>query len=81
MSESLATPKMVGVIPFEASCKLHENNARKQFWFPIALQERFVPGSVENVRESLKWLGMHFDEGPCIGGSHGSYMQVGACVF
>lgn len=40
------------------------------------MQDRFVPGSVKNIQESLQWLGLNIDEGPSVGGSHGPYMQV-----
>ena len=40
------------------------------------MQDRFVPGSVRKIQESLQWLGLDFDEGPSVGGDHGPYMQV-----
>lgn len=36
---------------------------------------RFVPGAEEYIIESFKWLGITFDEGVGIGGSHGPYRQ------
>ncbi len=36
---------------------------------------RYVEGSVENIREGLRWLGVEWDEGPDIGGPHGPYVQ------
>src|SRR5574344_301043 len=36
---------------------------------------RFVPGAEEYIIESFRWLGLQFDEGVGIGGSHGPYRQ------
>jgi len=36
---------------------------------------RFVPGSVEAILESLRWLGLDWDEGPEVGGPYGPYVQ------
>lgn len=38
-------------------------------------QERFVPGSLDRILQSLKWLGLQWDEGPDIGGEFGPYVQ------
>ena len=38
-------------------------------------QNRFVPGAEEYIIESLKWCGLHFDEGPGVGGNYGPYRQ------
>ncbi|CAH1784948.1 unnamed protein product [Owenia fusiformis] len=38
-------------------------------------RSRFVPGAVEMLTESLKWAGIHPDEGPGIGGNYGPYVQ------
>ena len=38
-------------------------------------QSRYVEGSVENIYEGLRWLGIEWDEGPDIGGPHGPYVQ------
>ena len=38
-------------------------------------QERSVPGVVDTILESLRWLEMDWDEGPDIGGPYGPYMQ------
>jgi glutamyl-tRNA synthetase len=38
-------------------------------------QNRYVPGSVEVIQESLRWLGLDWDEGPEAGGAHGPYFQ------
>lgn len=36
---------------------------------------REVEGSVAHIIESLKWLGLDWDEGPDLGGPHGPYLQ------
>ncbi len=36
---------------------------------------RFVPGAEEYITEAFRWLGIKFDEGAGIGGSHGPYRQ------
>ncbi|KZT24655.1 glutamyl-tRNA synthetase [Neolentinus lepideus HHB14362 ss-1] len=36
---------------------------------------RYVPGSVENIQESLNWAGLDYDYGPSKGGPHGPYFQ------
>jgi glutamyl-tRNA synthetase len=38
-------------------------------------KEREVEGSVEQIIESLKWIGIDWDEGPDIGGPHAPYKQ------
>ena len=38
-------------------------------------QSRKVEGSVESLLESLRWLGMDWDEGPEVGGENGPYFQ------
>src|SRR5579883_609794 len=38
-------------------------------------QDRVVAGSLEAIYESLRWLGMNWDEGPEIGGPFGPYFQ------
>jgi glutamyl-tRNA synthetase len=38
-------------------------------------KEREVEGSIGHIIESLKWLGINWDEGPDIGGDHGPYIQ------
>ncbi len=38
-------------------------------------KEREVAGSIEHIIESLRWLGIVWDEGPDIGGPHGPYLQ------
>ncbi len=38
-------------------------------------KEREVEGSIAHIIESLKWLGIDWNEGPDIGGPHASYIQ------
>ncbi|MBS96854.1 MAG: glutamate--tRNA ligase [SAR202 cluster bacterium] len=38
-------------------------------------QARKQDGALESIITGLKWLGLDWDEGPEIGGSHGPYMQ------
>lgn len=39
-------------------------------------QARFVEGSTELIIDTLKWLGINWDEGPEVGGDHGPYVQT-----
>ena len=36
---------------------------------------RFQPGAYESIMESMRWLGLDWDEGPDIGGPFGPYVQ------
>ena len=36
---------------------------------------RFVPASEQMIFDSLHWLGLHWEEGPDVGGPHGPYRQ------
>ena len=38
-------------------------------------QTRFVPESLDDIMESLRWLGLDWDEGVGVGGPHGPYFQ------
>ena len=38
-------------------------------------RSRFVPESIDGIYESLRWLGLDWDEGPDIGGPHAPYVQ------
>jgi len=38
-------------------------------------KEREVEGSIKHIIESLKWLGINWDEGPDIGGPNAPYLQ------
>lgn len=36
---------------------------------------RFMEGATELIQDTLKWLGLDWDEGPVVGGPHGPYFQ------
>jgi glutamyl-tRNA synthetase len=38
-------------------------------------QNRYVPESLDYILESLRWLGLDWDEGPDVGGPHAPYSQ------
>ena len=38
-------------------------------------RERFVEGATDLILDTLKWLGIDWDEGPIVGGDHGPYFQ------
>ena len=38
-------------------------------------QNRFVEGALKEIYDSLKWLGLDWDEGPEVGGNYGPYIQ------
>lgn len=38
-------------------------------------QARSIEGALQNILESLEWLGLDWDEGPEVGGSYGPYLQ------
>lgn len=38
-------------------------------------KEREIEGSIDHIKNSLEWLGLNWDQGPDIGGPHGSYIQ------
>jgi glutamyl-tRNA synthetase len=38
-------------------------------------EKRFVPGSADDLMQSLRWVGLAWDEGPDVGGPHGPYVQ------
>lgn len=39
-------------------------------------QARYVEGATELVEDTLKWLGLDWDEGPIVGGPHAPYFQT-----
>ncbi|MEA3351293.1 MAG: glutamate--tRNA ligase [Chloroflexota bacterium] len=39
-------------------------------------QKRYVPGAEDELMESLRWLGIDWDEGPDVGGPYGPYYQT-----
>ncbi len=38
-------------------------------------RERYVEGATELIEDTLKWLGLDWDEGPLVGGPHEPYFQ------
>ncbi len=38
-------------------------------------QKRAVPGATQAIMESMRWLGLDWDEGPDVGGPYGPYVQ------
>lgn len=38
-------------------------------------RERYVEGATELIEDTLKWLGIDWDEGPIVGGKNGPYFQ------
>ena len=38
--------------------------------------KRSVPEALEELKEALRWLGIHWDEGPDVGGPHAPYNQT-----
>ena len=38
-------------------------------------QDRNVEEAVEAIYDGMRWLGLHWDEGPDVGGPHGPYFQ------
>lgn len=39
-------------------------------------QARYVEGATELIEDTLKWLGLDWDEGPLVGGNYGPYFQT-----
>lgn len=39
-------------------------------------QKRSVEGAISNIMDSMRWLGLEWDEGPDIGGPYGPYVQT-----
>ena len=52
-----------------------QNNGDLVFRIEDTDSNRFVPGAEEYILESLKWLGIKFDEGVSFGGNYGPYRQ------
>lgn len=44
-------------------------------------RQRSTPEAVKNILESLRWLGLNWDEGPEAGGSYGPYFQMERLEF
>ena len=41
---------------------------------------RYVPDSLQDIIDSLRWLGLDYDEGPEVGGDYGPYFQSRAAA-
>jgi glutamyl-tRNA synthetase len=39
-------------------------------------QKRYIPGAEQELMDSLRWLGLSWDEGPDVGGQYGPYRQT-----
>ena len=39
-------------------------------------RKRFMPGTEQELIDGMNWLGIHYDEGPDIGGPYGPYRQT-----
>lgn len=44
-------------------------------------QARYVDGATELIEDTLKWLGLDWDEGPIVGGENGPYFQTERKAF
>lgn len=58
-----------------ASLLARKNDGRFILRIEDTDKEREVAGSIEHIMESLKWLGINWDEGPDVGGPHAPYIQ------
>ena len=38
-------------------------------------EKRFVPGAADDLMQSMRWVGLDWDEGPDVGGPHAPYVQ------
>jgi glutamyl-tRNA synthetase len=38
-------------------------------------EKRYVPGAADDMMQSLRWIGLDWDEGPEVGGPHAPYVQ------
>lgn len=52
-----------------------QNNGKMILRIEDTDRERYVNGATELIEDTLKWLGMDWDEGPIVGGEHGPYFQ------
>jgi glutamyl-tRNA synthetase len=52
-----------------------QNNGSFIFRLEDTDRERLVPGSAENIKDTLKWLGLDWDEGVDKDGPNGPYIQ------
>ena len=52
-----------------------QNNGKMILRIEDTDRERYVEGATELIEDTLKWLGLEWDEGPIVGGEHGPYFQ------
>ncbi|MDO4753066.1 MAG: glutamate--tRNA ligase [Candidatus Saccharibacteria bacterium] len=52
-----------------------QNNGRMILRIEDTDRERYVEGATELIEDTLKWLGLDWDEGPIVGGKNGPYFQ------
>lgn len=66
-----------GVIRTAVFARLIARQSHGQFLLRIedTDQKREVPGALANIRDSLQWLGLEWDEGPDAGGPYAPYVQ------
>ena len=53
----------------------HQNNGKMILRIEDTDRERYVEGATELIEDTLKWLGLEWDEGPIVGGENGPYFQ------
>ncbi len=52
-----------------------KNNGRFILRIEDTDRSRYVEGAVENLIETLDWIGLKYEEGPFLGGEYGPYLQ------
>ena len=52
-----------------------KNNGRFVLRIEDTDRERYVDGATELIEDTLKWIGLDWDEGPLKGGKNGPYFQ------
>jgi len=52
-----------------------QNNGKLILRIEDTDRARYVEGATELIENTLKWLGINWDEGPIVGGPHGPYFQ------
>lgn len=53
----------------------HQNHGRFILRIEDTDRERYVEGATDLIENTLKWLGLEWDEGPIVGGDNGPYFQ------
>lgn len=53
----------------------HQNNGKFILRIEDTDQARYVEGATELIEDTLKWLGLDWDEGPIVGGPNAPYFQ------